>query len=351
MRVHGFDILRGLCAIGVACYHMLGWLQIGHPYNLGLYGVYVFFVLSGASLWIAYADKIAQGYPLAGFYTVRFFRLAPLFWLAVILTPIIVGGNWDLDYLALNLSFLFGLGNPGQTSIVTGGWSIGIEFVFYLLFPLMLILARLPSVGLLAGVLLYLAQMIFIAVQIKGQGDLDRNWVNYTQVMSFVFYFYAGMLVGQSWSVRLNAPGSTWLNILLFVALAACLGGTSGNVIDDSLTGVRRYLLPLVCVGLVIISGRLFSSEKRWLVLLARLLGNSSYGVYLLHPLVFVKLMQQYPELSSTNPYQFLGIVLGVSAVLALLVERWLERPLRQLAKRRFKSLGGLPAKAINPAL
>jgi hypothetical protein len=73
-----------LCALGVACYHVLGWLQAEHPYNLGLYGVYVFFVMSGASLWIAYADKMAQGYPMAGFFAVRFFRLAPLYWLALL---------------------------------------------------------------------------------------------------------------------------------------------------------------------------------------------------------------------------------------------------------------------------
>ena len=176
MRVHGFDILRGLCALGVACYHVLGWLQAGHPYNLGLYGVYVFFVLSGASLWIAYADKMEQGYPLAGFFAARFFRLAPLYWLAVLLTPIIVGGPWSMHYLALNLSFLFGLGNPGQTAIVTGGWSLGIEFVFYLLFPLLLILVRTPTgVGLRAAVLLYISQMIFIAVQVEGPGDLGRT--------------------------------------------------------------------------------------------------------------------------------------------------------------------------------
>ncbi|MCG9026037.1 acyltransferase family protein [Laribacter hongkongensis] len=340
MRVHGFDILRGLCALGVACYHVLGWLQAGHPYNLGLYGVYVFFVLSGASLWIAYADKMTQGYPLLGFFALRFFRLAPLYWLAVLLTPVIVGSGWNLHYLALNLSFLFGFGNPGQTAIVTGGWSLGIEFVFYLLFPVLLVLARAPAVALRAAVLLYFAQMIFIAVQVKDPGDLGLNWVNYTQVMSFVFYFYAGMLVGQWLSARPRAPRSAWLDVVLFVALAACLVGTSGAVIEDSLTGARRYLLPFTCVGLVMISAHLFAGEQRWLVLAARWLGNSSYGVYLLHPLVFSQLMKKHTDFANANPYLFMLIVLALSFVLALLVEHWLERPLRDFGKRHFGWLG-----------
>ena len=340
MRVLGFDILRGLCAIGVACYHVLGWLQAGHLYNLGLYGVYVFFVLSGASLWIAYADKMAQGYPLADFIAVRFFRLAPLYWLAVMLTPIIVGGPWNMHYLVLNLSFLFGFGNPGQTAIVTGGWSLGIEFVFYLLFPVMLVMARAPTVALRAAVVLYFVQMIFVAVQVKDAGDLGQNWINYTQVLSFVFYFYAGMLIGKWLEERPRATRSVWLDAILFAALAACLACTSGAVIEDSLTGPRRYLLPLICVGLVMISARLFAGEQRWLVSVARWLGNSSYGVYLLHPLVFSQLMKKHSVFAKASPYQFLLIVLAISVVLALLLEHWLERPLREFGKRRFGWLG-----------
>ncbi|WP_281661955.1 acyltransferase family protein [Microvirgula aerodenitrificans] len=278
---------------------MLGWLQAEHPYNLGLHGVYVFFVLSCASPWIAYADKMAQGYLLSGFFAVRFFRLAPQYWLAVVLTPIIVG-PWNLHYLALNLSLLFGIGNPGLTSIATGGWSLGVELVFYLLFPLLL-LARAPAVALRAAVLRYFAQMIFIAVQVKGLSDLGRNWVNYTQLL-FVFYFYAGMLIDLWLSARPQASRSDWIDAALLVALATCRDGTSGDVIEDSLTGAQRYLLPLICVGLVMMLAHLFDSKQRWLVLAARWLGNCSYSVYLLHPLVFSLLMKMHTYFAKGQP-------------------------------------------------
>src|SRR4051794_32821994 len=49
-RVLGWDLLRGLCALTVATYHMLLWLDIAELPALGTYGVYLFFVLSGASL-------------------------------------------------------------------------------------------------------------------------------------------------------------------------------------------------------------------------------------------------------------------------------------------------------------
>jgi len=43
-RIESLDLLRGLCAIGVACYHVLSWVQLATIHNLGLYGVYVFFL-------------------------------------------------------------------------------------------------------------------------------------------------------------------------------------------------------------------------------------------------------------------------------------------------------------------
>lgn len=345
MRVHGFDILRGLCAIGVATYHVLGWLKAGHPYNLGLYDVYVFFVLSGASLWIAYVNKTAEGYPLASFFVARFIRVAPLYWLAAFLTAMFVSGA-NLNYFALNLTFLFGLGNPGQTAIVTGGWSLGIEFVFYLLFPLLMIIVRLPVVALTVAVILYFAQMMFIDLQITRAGDLGRNWVNYTQVMSFIFYFYAGMLVGKWLIARPKIPHSAWLDTILFAVLTISLVSTSGNVIEDSLIGVRQYLLPFICVGLVMVSARVFASEQRWMVLVARCLGNCSYGVYLLHPLVFSQLIKKNADFANQNPYLFLLIVLAISVMLALLLEHFLERPLRDFGRRRFGwlSSGNAPA-------
>ena len=45
-RVLGWDLLRGLCALTVMSYHLLGWQDIAHLSPLGTYGVYLFFLLS-----------------------------------------------------------------------------------------------------------------------------------------------------------------------------------------------------------------------------------------------------------------------------------------------------------------
>ena len=141
-RVSGWDLLRGLCALAVMAYHLLGWQDIVHLSPLGTYGVYLFFTLSGASLGYAYpASAVATPGAVARFLAVRWFRLAPLYILAcgVFLAMLAARlGHWaDLLplRLALNATFAFGLSDPSVWALAVGGWSLGVEFVFYLLFP------------------------------------------------------------------------------------------------------------------------------------------------------------------------------------------------------------------------
>ena len=60
-RVFGWDLLRGMCAFAVASYHLMFWQDIAAIHTLGSYGVYLFFMLSGASLAYNYADKFESG--------------------------------------------------------------------------------------------------------------------------------------------------------------------------------------------------------------------------------------------------------------------------------------------------
>lgn len=145
-RVDGFDLLCGICALGVLIFHFLTWSHVSGVENLGLYGVYIFFVLSGASLYISYAERLKSGFGLARFIALRFFRLAPLYALVVFATPFIERRAYDIDFwqrALLNVTFVFGFLSPGETSAATGGWSLGIEFVFYCIFPVIVaVMAR-----------------------------------------------------------------------------------------------------------------------------------------------------------------------------------------------------------------
>lgn len=112
--------------MAVAAYHVLTWNNWAHFHTWGTYGVYVFFVLSGASMYVAYSERFAKGFPVVTFLELRLIRLMPLYLAALLLGIGLELRRTGLDpqlFFAgfLNLFFLFGLGNPGVTSQVVGG--------------------------------------------------------------------------------------------------------------------------------------------------------------------------------------------------------------------------------------
>ena len=337
-RVDGFDMLRGLCAIGVAYYHLMHWFELRELYNLGLYGVYIFFILSGASLYIAYAHKLRSGLSVVTFLGLRYLRLLPLFGLIVLLVPLVNQQPYDYAFAKtalLNLSFAFGFANPGLNSPVTGGWSLGIECVFYLLFPVLVAFIAGPRrLWLSALVLSFLVQRIFVDNSFPATETLAGNWVNYTQVAAFCFYFVAGCALGRllvAWRWRPSTPMGIVVSWLAFGLLAGLIASTSAKELASSLTGLRGAVLTLACVLLVAMSGILVIPRRAIWVALA--MGNMSYGLYLLHPIIHTVMARYAPSLRD-NPFAYTTGIVALSIGVALLLERYYERPLREAGRR-----------------
>lgn len=327
-HVVGFDLLRGICAIAVAAYHVLAWNDWAHLYTWGTYTVYIFFALSGASMWVAYADRFERGFSLARFLALRLLRLAPLYLLGLVLTLAyrFQGEGLDANSLALaplNVFFQFGLGNPGATSQVVGGWSLGIEFVFYLLFPVFLALLS-GRWWLLVLMGSFASQHLFIASIFSNGRGMTESFAEYTQFLAFAFYFAAGCAVGRA--IQSGTLRSHWIGAPLMVGSIAVLASVSGAAPELTLAGFAGISLSLLA-ALAVASAAVLTlgSAGTWV---AGKLGKASYGVYILHPFV-VGFMQPLPPL---------GVVVGtvaISILLALVLERWFERPIQTYFKHR----------------
>ncbi|MFW6525104.1 acyltransferase family protein [Acinetobacter baumannii] len=82
-RFESLDWLRGLMAFAIMIYHLTGW-TLFHPEagsvlgNFGIYGVSIFFVLSGLSMGIVYNNYIKNFQTGLVFFVRRLFRLLPL---------------------------------------------------------------------------------------------------------------------------------------------------------------------------------------------------------------------------------------------------------------------------------
>lgn len=346
-RVAGWDLLRGLCALGVASYHLLYWQDLAQLHSIGSYGVYLFFVLSGASLAFTYGAGLNSTRAIGGFLARRWWRLAPLYLLVCAVWVWMLG--WQrgepVDQLPLrfllNLTFAFGVWDPVTWALPVGGWSLGIEFVFYLLFPLALWVLRRPRLAVGVGLALALLQWGWIMRTAGSEAGYMASTVAYHQAPAFAAYFFAGCAIGL-WRLGRSAGWPWPVGALAWCLMAGLLLALNPQQAGNELLGWRGLVLPLACVAVVSVSARV-QLEGR-LNALARWLGDATYGTYLLHPVLFFGWTWFVaPHISGLAPtpgawrWVVLGGVLVVCVGLAVASERYLEAPLRRRAKRLWQ--------------
>ncbi|WP_427138946.1 acyltransferase family protein [Psychrobacillus psychrodurans] len=169
-------MMRGLAILLVILVHTAQRVEgdvLLRPFaDYGQMGVQLFFIASAFTLCYSMDSRNSRNsskFALRNFYIRRFFRIAPLYYFGIILyfivtsinTTIWVSNKNPIDIL-LNIFLLNGLFETANNSVVPGGWSIGTEILFYLLFPLLFsIFIRLQRIFKYAYLVLPLCSLIF----------------------------------------------------------------------------------------------------------------------------------------------------------------------------------------------
>nr|WP_275403492.1 acyltransferase [Ramlibacter algicola] len=334
--------MRGLCALMVAGYHLLYWLGLAQLPTFGTYGVYLFFVLSGASLAYSYDPaKLLRAGAMARFLATRWLRLAPLY---VLLCAVFIGMLWAVQgtlvdrlpqRLLLNVTFAFGANDPAIWALLVGGWSLGIEAVLYLAFPVLAWLAAAPRWRRIAFAVLVALQAWWIQRTLGAHG-WDAGNVAYHQVPAFAAYFFAGCMAGAQRRAR-GADWPWWVGAATWAALVALLLALIPVNPGDELLGVRGFVLAAACMATVWVSGRIVVPLR--LRKLAAVAGDITYGTYLLHPILLFGLfwfVVPVEGLSTLQRWCVLAAVGAASVALAWASERWFERPVRRWGRARL---------------
>lgn len=162
VRLRTFDFLRGLAILGVIIVHASQSFPsqisgIDFVARLGRFGVQLFFFISALTMCYMWKLREDENNPVKNFYIRRFFRIAPLFWIAIPVYLFING--YEKNYWApegigalqifLTATFLHGFWPNSINSIVPGRWSIAVEITFYALFPLFILKIKRKGVYLL----------------------------------------------------------------------------------------------------------------------------------------------------------------------------------------------------------
>jgi peptidoglycan/LPS O-acetylase OafA/YrhL len=328
MRVIGFDLLRGLCAVGVAGYHLFYYTGGPQLHGVGLYGVYIFFALSGASLYVAYHDRL----DVLTFLRARFFRLVPLF-AVVALYVATVQGFQPLGRTLLVGSLVFGLGAPGAVSFVSGGWSLGIEFALYLMTPTLLVLIK-SRYWVTTAIVIFAAQRLYVDWVIS-RGPLTVMWSVYTTPLSFMGYFVGGMAIGRAFlERRLHFMSADCWAVALCCALAVFALHETGGA-DIWLHGLMGHGASVLVLIAVAGAARI---ELPTLAPVATWLGDISYALYLVHMVVWWHVLTNVKQPDTMG---WIGATLLASAAVATVSHRLFEAPVREWGRRLGRDLRG----------
>jgi exopolysaccharide production protein ExoZ len=290
-RLHNLDYLRGLAAFGIMIYHYLTWTLGKYDAStfmgrLGIYGVSIFYVLSGLTLYYVYYNKMKPSKDeIISFFKKRVFRIFPLLWLVTIVAILLSKKVPDFGDLSLNLSGLFGF-VKWDTYFSPGVWSIGNELVFYVFFPFFVFFAKSSKsvLTILSGVIFGL-YLYFAFFKLSQDQTLGEQWRNYVNPLNQVFLFLGGFLIGLLLH-KLKLSTAIVL-LMMFTGLGLFIFyPVSGDSIH-LVTGINRLIFTaccfLICISFYKITFTLPSVIHKPLTLL----GEASYSVYLLHPIIY----------------------------------------------------------------
>jgi len=337
-RHHALDLLRGLAAIGIATYHYVTSLDV-EVQSLGTFGVYVFFVLSGSTMMLVYGEQFSRAIragDLKTFYWNRVSRIMPLLAAASLLSFLLVVPSLGLTrhlgasalYSFMTGTSLFALHLPGYLSNTIGAWSLGIEMLFYLLFPIICLLTSRAGFWQLAGIaiVLVVAQQIVIGLMHHWvEEDFRRFWHYYTTALIFAPFFIFGMAIVRS---RLQRR----LDFLLLSILSLAVIAGFSLIVRVEIFKTHWAYLVLTAISVAAVFFAYNGRVPEVLVGPSAFLGHASYSLYLTHPFT-LRLSEALSDAFGYGPV-FTGFLFFPSALIVaygtfVLFERPAQRFLR----------------------
>jgi len=318
-RLHTLDYLRGLAAFSIMFYHFSTWTFGVYSSNnllgrIGLYGVSIFYVLSGLTLFLVYFNKNDSFiYFAKKFFIRRAFRILPLLWLTILLTILIMPSPIDRFIFFLNVSGLFGIVDC-NISIARGGWSIGNEIAFYIFFAFFILTSKNFKIGFyILSFLIFFVFIWFAFYYINDNSTIEAEWSKYINPLNQVMLFLSGYLIGFFLS-RKRVSRKVNLIILFSAILVFCLLPVRGERIV-LITDHNRLIFSLLCILLCFSVYKIDNKFPRFIHRPLSTLGEMSYSVYLLHPVFWASFERLFKHYNLNTP-TWLNMLVSIPSTL-----------------------------------
>lgn len=349
-RLAQLDALRGLAALYVVIYHVMAMPDpdLAVPaallpiVGMGGSGVALFFVMSAFSLCLTWPRHAASGLPLRSFYLSRLARIAPL--VLALLSIMIAKDQFravplrSYEEVAWNYSLLFGLSPQWQPGIVMGSWTIGVEMLFYAVFPLIALCLR----GLRPQLALLVSSYLLALWAKTGLPAGLAHFGAHIGLLSQLPVFALGCVLFELWQrLRvLPAPRQTLLGVVLLLAGLAGLGALFYGMLPPIPLVPDGWYLSALFYGLMVL-GLLLASNRLLVNRVTCFLGTISYSLYLVHPFLVSRLYGVFAKFYAAMPdgaayFACLALSLALTLPASWLTYRFIEKPGIRLGHRLF---------------
>lgn len=333
IHMPGLNGLRAIAALSVLIAHvsLKGIADFGLPYLFDLpmagYGVTLFFVISG--FLITYLLLQEQGktqtVDVRKFYIRRILRIWPVYYLFLsvcivvffILSEqrtILVKEMWFYVFFAANIPFIFQNG----ILILVHYWSIGVEEQFYLIWPWIVksMKISLLRVALIIFILLFLMKLVLWMT--LGTTFLAYRFITVTR--------FHCMMVGAIGAILFHSENT------LFIKLATNRIIQLGSWLLFFTVGFNLLSIPAVIgheliafaslsmiMGQITVNRRIVNLEN----LFFDFIGQISYGIYVIHPLIIFLLSKVYRDINIAPALKY-GLVYS-SVIISTVMIAWLS--------------------------
>lgn len=344
-RNFGLDIVR-MCAILLVVVCHFFSIAVAHPPKFlsvaGGFGVGVFFVLSGFLIGGIILRNFVPGMSYNGikiFYLRRWMRTLPLYWFFFIATMFCTVGGVKIDsafdmHCLLYLVFLQNLAWPLIAPWYHESWSLAVEEVFYLIFPMLFLLMPFRTTKtrvLCSAIVMALTSFLVRNAAFAYTGNGEIIW------HGIVIFRLDGIAIG-IFAVLAN---ERYGNFIARHRGLACLAGVLGTVFCYlcllDLFSIPQWftliwhVVASVCIALAMLALQAFdwrhadsfpASVVSWI-------STRSYSLYLCHGSI-IKLLLAYGWM-----WKGLHISIPLFILLAILVAelayRFIEQPFMRL--------------------
>lgn len=305
MKIKTIQALRALAAISVISYHIIFIMinRIGYSINsfeFGAIGVDLFFVISGFIMVYTNDQSFEKPNAAKVFLLKRLIRIVPLYWFCTSLIVILMifspslfsTTKFDLSNTIRSYLFILSEVRPGDIgTLLQTGWTLCYEMYFYLLFALALFFNR-------QYLLMVLGSFFALGIAL-GSMQASPTWLKVASD-PILFEFLWGCLIA---FLFLKYQKSSPIMVITSTAflIASLLAQYHFNF------GIfARFMSYGLASGLVLAIAIFLEELKVGTPCILESIGESSYSLYLFHPLILSLVAKLYLlfDLSKIMPPQ-----------------------------------------------